>query len=311
MRPALVPLVLLAFLAPAADAKAELGTPTVGDHWEVRSTAAGQQVTARSNLTALEPITIDGTTHQAARLESHSERSFAVAGFTTTTVTDTTTWVRVSDGASLRTTVRTTSPPPFPGAPSTGSTSETTYSPPCIYDEFPLFVGKTWSSSCHSTTTTTYDSGGPANSQSFNASTAFRVVREESVTVPAGTFQTLVVESNSTSNGTSFVSYHWYAPRACNSVRSASDIDGMSISSELVSFRCASTGAYTPGEGNVATSTPATPSESPAAGTASPPVSQPTIGQPTTAPTPGLPGPGLLLSLAAVGLAVLAFARRP
>ena len=326
-----LPLVLMAaalLLVPLASAKVERPTPTIGDHWETVSTVPGpdggeQEAVARDTVTAFESVTIEGQAYDAVRTEMFTNSTTGSGEFSMTMSSHITSWTRRSDGAALRTVSRMTYGG-FAGIPASEMTSETTYLEPCLHMQFPMDVGDSWEVDCQTRTTTSSSfPGQPATDTTVNETYRVRVLRAERVTVDAGTFDTLVTEWNSTSEGGSTTYYQWYAPAACSNVRTAFDEEGLNMSTELRAFRCASPGSFSAGG-----STSATPSGTPAGGTTptatgTPPAggATPTSGagaSPTTgaspAPTgnttgrstdtPGLPGVALLGAMAVGALAM-------
>jgi hypothetical protein len=88
-----------------------------------------------------------------------------------------------------------------------------TYSPALSNLEFPLYVGKTWSQTVtsHSTATIQYPLGQGKTVQYFNTTTTtYSVVSLQLTTVTAGTYDTYLVRSSSTSGSTET----YYSPEA-------------------------------------------------------------------------------------------------
>jgi len=94
------------------------------------------------------------------------------------------------------------------------STTETTYNPPLAFGKgFPLFVGENWTAQTTENTTSSMTiMGSTTNDNYIQATTTnFTVQRTEDTKVPAGEFQTYVINSNK-NDGTSRELY--YSPKA-------------------------------------------------------------------------------------------------
>lgn len=309
--PLLVASVLL-LAAPAAAARsAAVPTLSPGDFWETTfETTTGQgklSSTTRTEIVGPEEITVDGTKHDAVKSSSRTS-STTTAGqagvtFQLTTTTDATSWFRASDGATIKVVSTSTSSSPFGGAPTTTQT-EIVYSPPCAMYEYPLEVGRQWTTTCTAKVT--------SNGQTTESkeSYSYRALREESVTVAAGTFDAIVL-----ANGTDDSALTHWAPKACGPVRTTAKSSGASFNVDLKSYKCAKAGSF--GDGSAGA--PATPPSNPAGSTGTPsPTTTPTSSasaggaQPPgagasasgDADTPGLAAPLALAGLAAVALAV-------
>lgn len=308
------PLLLVALLllaAPAAAARsAAVPTLSPGDFWETTfETTTGQgklSSNTRTEIVGPEEITVDGTKHDAVKSSSRTS-STTTAGqagltFQLTTTTDATSWFRASDGATIKVVSTSTSSSPFGGAPSTTQT-EIVYSPPCAMYEYPLEVGRQWTTTCTARVT--------SNGQTTESKEtyAYRALREESVTVAAGTFDTIVL-----ANGTDEPALTYWAPKACGPVRTAAKSASGTFNADLQSFQCAKSGSFSDGSAG----TPSTPPSNPTGSTGSPsPTTPPASGAPTSGTQPSGAGasasgdadtPGLAVPLALAGLAAVALA---
>lgn len=318
---------LLLAVAPPAAAQANAPRLEVGDFWETETTTASTGVPAQPpsrafmNVTSRETLVVDGVSYDTFRFETGTDRTIESApGLSTRTVTETTVWASVSDGANVRITTNSTSTSTFPGIPPSSSTSETTYSPPCPHYAWPFEVGDAWSNECTGTTTTSGPTGPTTTTSTTN--TTVRVLRAERVTVPAGSFDAFVLESTTSSDdsgedGTTTTS--WYSPEACASVKTTTTGQGIAVSSELISYRCSDEGPAppagtptppaTPTPTATPTTTPApTPGGTPAGTTAA--TATPSSTPPAPEGESSVPGPGAALVLAAAGVALLALRRR-
>ena len=91
-----------------------------------------------------------------------------------------------------------------------------TYSPGLKLFDFPLSVGKEWSGESNVTLTVTRSTGETLGNESFMLSWHRKVVSVKSITVPAGTFDTYLVEETTAHDGVDDVwCQYWYF---CNNV---------------------------------------------------------------------------------------------
>jgi len=213
-------LLALVLLLPLAGAK--LGAPvlTVGDFFEIRDTIGSdhsptQSRTFRDTVEARETIVVNGTSYDAVRIGT----TFVGAQGAGQTIQR---WVRASDGASIRERASIT-------VGNRTEVSESTYDPPCAQVRFPLDVGDAWTTSCVRT------QGGA--STRVNAS--YRVVRQERVRVPAGTFDAFVIEVAQEGSGSTAVQT-WQARETCGLAKAYSAQPGYNDTYELMAYRCAS-----------------------------------------------------------------------
>ncbi len=183
-------------------------------------------------------------------------------------------WIRESDGFTMKRMRYHIGPD---GEPQTST--DLVYPGGCDDYAWPYFVGR------NSTATCTQDGtmGGRTRTVEFNP--RVRVDSRANVTVPAGTFETFVVDAGvETPEGPQFGERQYYAPEACWRVKSEG-LGGNPIRMELLAYRCGSR------SGGVST-------------TLDPPIDLDRLGMPSVTETPG-PGMGLVVvMLGAVALAV-------
>ncbi|MHB8606243.1 MAG: hypothetical protein ACYDCK_13415 [Thermoplasmatota archaeon] len=288
---ALVVLVAVGFalVAPRGAATTEVAQPALalGDFWEFSTTTVGltfhQEASALNSIDGFERLDLNGTTYDAVRtlsrtvVVSSGHSGATPLDFTTTTFT--TSWARAADGAALK--ANSTTPQAF--ANGTASHAATTYDEPCAAFAFPLEVGRSWDVDC------TYGFVLNGVEEGGRVSEHWRVVREESVTVPAGTFDALLLE-NGTAHVIGETRQLWYAPVACGIVKTYTPTSFADFTTELQAYRCASGAQLSADLTPLATTGPA-----PTA-TSAPAVSTP------AAKTPALDAAVVLLALAALGL---------
>lgn len=313
MRVALTILALLATLMISPTASA-VSAPvlSVGDFWELESKFAipgsGEQtLTIKNTIEDQESISVEGATHDAWRMVGSYAMTFGAEGYTSTSTTETKSWSRVSDGASLKSTTHTETTSNIPGFPASSSDSETVYTPPCVAYQWPLDVGDSWTATCTYETTTTTAAGTQTTTNT--TTTDYSVLRKESVTVPAGTFDAYVLESTMKTDSGETKVYSWYAAAACGPVKTSLSIDGNDYSSQLKSYKCAKAGqTQSGGTGTTTTTTTSTPPTASTTGTTTTtPTPTPTG---VTEATPGIPGVALPILLVGLAGAALMTRRR-
>lgn len=308
MRAALLAILVLLTVHALPTASA-VGAPvlSVGDFWEVDSTydvpqAGPQSITVTTTVEARESVTVEGATYDTWRTGTHSEMEFGGEGYSTMTKMDTKSWSRASDGASVKATTHTETTSNIPGFPGSTSDSQTVYTPPCVNYQFPIVVGSEWTATC-TTKTTTSSSASPNQETTNTTTTHYKVIRAESVTVPAGTFDALVLETTTDSTKV----YSWYAAAACAPVKTSISIDGSDYSSQLKSYKCAKSGETQTGG---TTTTTTTPTGTTTTSTTTTTTTTPTA---TTSATPAAtetPGPALPIVLAVLAGVVILMRRR-
>ncbi|MDX1612214.1 MAG: hypothetical protein R3185_07575, partial [Candidatus Thermoplasmatota archaeon] len=228
-RTLLVLLTLALLAAPAASLTLE-GPPdlTEGDTWtRVAEFQQGQltyEVTQNATFAGAEELTLNGTAYQALRLETHTTMRGTGPNGTLafSSVSNSTQWMRTSDHALLASESSSTFQSPQ-GART--SNSSTTYHAPCEVLQWPMAVNDTWSVSCDATVTQN------GQSRNITAHHDYRVIREETVEVPAGTFQALVIENGTADEDRREV--QWFAPAACGPAKVTTSAGGQTFELDL------------------------------------------------------------------------------
>lgn len=267
-------LLLLALLAPTALASAPRPTLSQGDFWE---RAQGDTVmlevvqgfeTVRSGAGSYDAVRLVEWTRMREGAQAPSPPPGA--GGLSFMETTRTSWLRVSDHAYLKS--RTESN----GSATAGYSEHGTT--PCEHLRWPLEVGAEWTFRC----TTETDTGARGTDGVFHR----RVVARGNVTVPAGTFDSYVVETRLDNATGPLVNREWHAPAACGWVRAETYDEGAPRATELLRHRCLAP---------------------PAGSTPTPQMIDTCSGVPYARCTPG---PGPLVALAAVALVALLARRR-
>lgn len=283
---------------PGAQAASSMAKPdrSVGDFWELTgANPDGSTGYIRIEVTGLETITVGGVAYDAVK--THTVMGTRAVGQPDNVSSASDEWERASDGASLRYA--------YDSAGSGGGTGSGEYAQPCAFVQWPLEVGKTWRVDCD---VSSQDSVGGAQAYAMHGNAT--VLREESVTTPAGSFDAFVVE-------TVYGSDHetaWYAPAACHHVKTEGN--GGGDARLLAAFHCAkaaSAASPTPVSSTPAASTPASTtvaSSTPPASSGEAPSPTPTTDQAPASPSKDTPGPGAALVAVGVALGALAMRRR-
>lgn len=298
MRRFLVAALAVLLLSPLALAKdVAQPAPVAGDFWAF-DVGGAQSGTLNVTYNGTEPQQVGGATVQALRYEWRNGGGI-VGGQTN--------WYAASDFGKLRVDIQ----------DAAGTTSYTLDSP-CAEWQFPLAVGKAWNTTC------TFHAAGQPD---LVITSTWRVLREENVTVPAGTFDAVVLEQVDVGSG--YRSQWWFSPQACYYVQEKDlDPNGATTHTEaLRSYHCAAPAATpvgtTPASSTPASSTPAasTPASSTSSGStpasSSPAASTPAGSTPASgtpeggaSPTAKSPAPGAALVAAAIAGAAILLARR-
>jgi len=105
---------------------------------------------------------------------------------------------------------------------------ETRYVPPRPILAWPLAPGKSWQ--------TTYTRERPKDRQTFDTVEACQATGEETMTVPAGTFQTVKVECRNQKTNTMMTEV-WYAPAVRHYIRERSERGGGIQVRELIAYK--------------------------------------------------------------------------
>jgi len=115
-------------------------------------------------------------------------------------------------------------------------TVEVTFDPGYKNYEFPLYVGKEWSNLVNVSWTATYTDGRIENG-SYTLQDHSKVIEEETITVKAGAFRTLVIKVDYMGSLEGYVDYVWFSSATKSFVKYESYFDGSLIEAmELQSF---------------------------------------------------------------------------
>ncbi|HVL48185.1 MAG TPA: hypothetical protein VM889_06475, partial [Candidatus Thermoplasmatota archaeon] len=181
--------------------------------------------------------------HTVVLLQSESLYNTRTAeGGITRTVATEKRYLRPTDGAVVRNVTDVSVFTSFSDTASEGRHTQADWNPPCQGLQYPLFSGAGWRLDCRLTLTR----GGSTTSGLYN--TTYAVRGQESITVPAGTFNAFVVE-NATAGKVRLRQY--YVPEVCGPVRVEvlDKFERLVSRSDLTAYRCAGKGApYDPSQ---------------------------------------------------------------
>lgn len=237
---------LLLLAPPAAALAIEAPTLEEGDRWVLEGTQESDQGSADVRLertvAGTEEVTIDSGSYEAYVVEDTTRADAEVQATSVTSWQNTTSYRRTSDQAELRREVtREQSAQP-------GQRQRTIeWDEPCQFqDEWPLEAGQTWELSCSGTQE---DSEG---SSDVERSGEWKILREETVTVPAGTFDTLL-QSNQTAREEGDKQFVYLAAETCaQPVLIERETDRGSLRLELQSYDCTPDQGGSDGSGETA-----------------------------------------------------------
>jgi hypothetical protein len=206
----------------SAHADAPLPTLAVGNHWTYGLTATSGTLSISATLTETivdeETITVSGTAYDAFRIVSSGSGSATGPTLTAAIAVSGYSLARHSDFADIQDLVRTSFT--FGGQTLT-QIQTTTNTPPTLPGKFPLSVGESWSYTTTTlTNTTTIPSGGPPTVRitTNTTSTTAVVLNLALTTVPAGTYDTYLVRSSS-STGSQQI---YYSPEVMQPIKQVS-----------------------------------------------------------------------------------------
>jgi len=227
---------------------------STSDMWKYNITSAGSSSssaggsftgTITQTIGDIETVNVSGQDYQCYKIDLSGSGTFIITsgpatGSASFTLTGASYW-RVSDLADVKDSISVII--------STGFVSVTIsdsvlISPPIQYYNFPLSVGKTWTSTSYVTESTTAPGIGGGSMTTTNSSTTFSsffAERMDRVTVPAGAFQAYVIKQNtmqtfSSGNSNTISLESYYSPMAGNIVKGNLPIGGSPFTVELVDY---------------------------------------------------------------------------
>lgn len=199
---------LVVFSVLSGNAFGDLEKPTwsVGDKWEYNMTftEGGMNGTMKMEVEGTTTITVNDTNYDVYMLEMSGSGTMSMSGMTGNWTMDGTGYLQQSDLAMVKTVMdmnmTMTMEYPSPGTYYMSSSNTTTYSPPLDENDFPISVGETWTATATATSTEETSSNMPyypsGNTTSTTTETEnYECLCTESVTVPAGTFNTYKIKS--------------------------------------------------------------------------------------------------------------------
>jgi hypothetical protein len=222
--PPILLLLPLLLISPTPPAHADAPQPTfvIGNHWTYGLTAISGTLSISATLTLTivdeETITVSGNTYDAFRIISSGSGSAIGPTLTAAVTVSGYSLARHSDFADIQDLVTTSLT--FGGQTFT-QIQTTTNTPPILSGKFPLSVGETWSYTTTTVTNTTTipPIGLPSVSITTNTTSTTAVVLILGLTtVPAGTYDTYLVRSSS-STGSQQI---YYSPEVMQPIKQVS-----------------------------------------------------------------------------------------
>ena len=199
---------LIASLASLVGGDCEKPDWEVGDEWKYDMTVLGMTGTVTYKVSDVTSINVNGTNYDVYDMEIKGSGGIQHTYY-------------LNNNLAL---VKTEAP-----STGTGSGMTWTYDPPKEEFDFPLVVGKTWNS-----TYTQSISGGGLDPLNVTLIENYTVVKIESVTVKAGTFECYRIESHDENEITNTT--RWYSKEVKNVVKSSVKISELTTEMELISF---------------------------------------------------------------------------
>jgi hypothetical protein len=180
----------------------------VGDKWNYDMSVMGMSVPVTYKVSDITSIDVNGTDYDVYDMEIKGTGGTQHMYYLT------------SDLALVKTQI-----------PSMGGDSPmiSSYDPPKIEFDFPLAVGKTWNSTSIQSVT-----GGGFDPANLTLIETYNVVRMESITVEAGTFECYRIESMN--DNELITTTRWYSEEVRNVVKSTVNISSVNTEMELKSY---------------------------------------------------------------------------
>lgn len=242
--------------ADATDAPMPFPARAPGDEWELSQTIGNSTFTTLVRVTALEKLAT-GAGEVDVLVQEHTSKENGVV------VSVTTDRVNARTGALMATEIR----PAGSDAYSIAWGDEG-----CAFIAWPLETGKTWTTECVGTY------AGGTDTTTVRQSSLVRDVRE--LTVPAGKFRAYYVETTIPTESEPFTEHTWFAPEACDHVKSMTTGAGVTPHPTVLANQSCKFLDEPPAPGTPADPSPAPPTEPT---TATP--AQPTSATPAQPPT--------------------------
>ncbi len=198
---------------------AELPEWSVGDKWKYETSIVGIMGNITTEVIEMSTINVNGTNYEVYIVETILELTIEEM-IITHTINN---YILRSDLSTVKTELTET----FEDGSSL--TAVTTYTPPRKDYDFPLAVGKEWTSN-FAESTYVEDTGY----YNFTKLINYTVVGQESVTVGAGTFDSYKIEID---DGLGNVIYSWYSPEVNNVVNTTGRPEEMGLPMKLTRYQ--------------------------------------------------------------------------
>jgi hypothetical protein len=169
--------------------KIEVDIPDLGGSISFES-----QGTMNYTVEKIEDIVVDGTTIETFAIKIEGTQISKTDDVETTIISEGYDWYQTSDLANVKSRLKSTSYTPDGDETHVSIYNVTmTYKPPLDKYNFPMSIGRSWTSSGN--IMYLYDSGSETLDETFLGPFEFEALHEEQVSVPAGSFETFVLWS--------------------------------------------------------------------------------------------------------------------
>jgi hypothetical protein len=205
--------------------QAEMPEFNIGDRWEYLSTTLGMNMSMTFEISEQTTIDVNGTNYNVWAIEADSTIDFL--GYYTAESTGYN-YHLISNMAVVKSDMTMS-------VIGIDSTIIITYEPPKADIDFPLTIGKTWTSSFTETTQT--DVMGETEYSQYNSSFNYTVIGMETITVEAGTFECYKIEAD---DGEGTLVTIWYSSEVKNKVKEVTSSWGtIDTETQLVDYQFA------------------------------------------------------------------------
>jgi hypothetical protein len=213
-------ILILPNLALNSESDTELPEWEVGYTWNYQSTGSLTNISMNLTYEVIDTtiINVDGTDNEVYVVNSTSIMN--IFGSNLKEYRDK--YISKNDLAIIKVEIS------FIGAMNESIIRESVFNPPVMEYDFPLYFGKTWTNSYN-------ESIKVVGESDFNISRMnnYTIVAEETITVPAGSFECYKIEID---NSLGIINYMWYSDKVRNIVKHTGETEDIPIPVELASY---------------------------------------------------------------------------
>ncbi len=209
---------------------AEMPKWNIGDTWNYEASITNRDISFTYEVTDLTTVNVNGTNYEVYVTDTVMKMTMTIPGSDDITVTSTGNVYYLSGNLAI---VRTELSLYTEGHV---STMITTYDPPFVQLDFPLEVGKSWTTTYKISIYRKYDGVITSyNNETINVTSTVEGI--ENKEVEAGTFECYKIKLD---DGSGTVSYSWYSPNVKNMVATSAKGTGIETELKLASYNEAS-----------------------------------------------------------------------